>query len=269
MRSRSSAAGDACGSQRTGGLSPDFGDSRPRSLTRICVRINCARDVVGPAGRPAERSGCALGDRGRPRAAGPADRRPGLQQRLRELGARLRPSTGPVAGAGDDAGRRRRQGPGPAGLRCRLGLGLARHDHQHRPRGVLTPDQARQGPVPADAGRHPGLADQGRAVHRPRPGDRRGTEEAARRTSPQTRSLRSRPSWSPKPSGWTPSSCTPPAAEPWRSSSATGARSTPPKTNSYATRKKQPGPRPGAPCTTTVTAPCGSPPPSRSWPERS
>ena len=60
-----------------------------RLTDRTSVRVSCMHDVVGPAARPAEESGCALGDRGRPRAAGPADRRPGLQQRLRELGARL------------------------------------------------------------------------------------------------------------------------------------------------------------------------------------
>ena len=49
----------------------------------------------------------------------------------------------------------------------------------------------------------------------------------------------------------------------------TARRSTPPKTPSCVTRKKQPGPRLGARCTTSVTARCVSPRPCRSLPERS
>ncbi len=46
-------------------------------------------------------------------------------------------------------------------------------------------------------------------------------------------------------------------------------RSTPPRTPSYATKKNEPGPRPGAPCTTTATAPSASMQRCPPCPERS
>ena len=49
---------------------------------------------------------------------------------------------------------------------------------------------------------------------------------------------RSRPPWSPRPSGWTPRRSTPPGGGRWRRSRPTGARSTPPKMPSCAMRKK-------------------------------